>query len=120
MQLSDCHPVIVDILKREAVYAVLKSIGVAEPDRSRWVVAQRVAEPFLDKHGEEATRNMLESYGLPADVLLLEIPPIENLRTVDIHGAKHVACTILGQTYTAYIPPEAEQTFEDWGHAASA
>jgi hypothetical protein len=119
MQLTDCHPVIVDVFKREAIYAVLKSIGVPELDRPRWVIARRLIEPVLVADGEEAARHILEDYYLPADVLDLEIPEIENIREVELHGAKHIACTILGQQYTAYLPPEAEQKYEDWGHAAS-
>ena len=101
MQLTDCHPVVVDIFKREAIYAALKAIGIPEADRPRWVVARRIIEPVLVAHGEEAARAMLEDYHLPADVLLLEIPEIENLHRVDIYDTPHIACTILGESYAA-------------------
>lgn len=119
MQLTDCHPVVVDIFKREAIYAVLASIGVPIEDRPRWVVARRVVEPVLVASGEDAARAMLEDFGMPEDVLLLEIPEIEDIRTVDLAGERHVACTILGQHYTAYVPPEAADRYEEWGHAPS-
>ena len=114
MQLTDCHPVVVDAFKREAIYAVLKSIGIPEADRPRWVVARRVVEPVLVAYGEEAARNMLEDYHLPADVLDLEIPEIENLHKVSIFDAPFIACTILGQPYSYPVPDD----FEDWGRAA--
>ncbi len=115
MDWADVHPVVRDVFKREAVYAALKAIGIPEEHRARWVVTYRILEPVLKSQGEEAARAMAESYNLEPDVLLLEIPEITDLRMVTIYDQPHVACTILGEHYTAMQPE-----YEEWGRAPAA
>jgi hypothetical protein len=95
MKLCELDPITRDTLQRAAIMAAVKAIGVYELDRARWVVAYRHAE-FLRAHKlpDKSIRAILRKSRLPVDAMLIEPPPVRNIREEKINGSTAIVADI--------------------------
>lgn len=85
-------------LKREALYAALKNLGIPEEDRSKWAVAHVTGKPMLaEGWTPEQIRELFDLTGLPvAAVFVVPCEVSDEVRSVD-NGVLTCSATINGE-----------------------